>query len=944
MNEILIFNEIWFILNKSYGLVYLKKKYSLKKNLFSFAIKINTKIMKKSILTLSVLALFFQKANACADYDPDGDYFNLFTQSIIKDKSYLPFLLTYANRFYDHQHYEIPDENIQSWQKFFSNKLTYAETKNMVYDMPLAELNAYKNNGKNTGVFKKLGYYYDNAEAIDYLIQAKTLEPFMRINYIANEDSYYSFGSDNPNNATSLDNAKTIATLTNLYQKAQNNEIKLRYGYQLVRFNHYTRNYQGAIDAFNQFVAPLNLKTAPYFWALDQMAGAQRGLQKSAEANWNFFQVFINSPSRRENVFVSMKLTDQESFKKLLDQAKTTKEKEMVQFLLAYDGFSNPLPAMEKIYEINPNSELLKVLTARAINELERQHLPYYYSNNSDIDKIDRENFEAAKSKVETTGEKGQKVESKKETQHEQSFWDKIVSFFKNLFSSKKDDADISSQQSTEEKKKQSDDDLLNNPNRLPVLVTNNDEESKDYSEDLQKFIQNNKDKDEFYQIADAYIHFLKKNYDESKELLTQIKTDNPEYQEQITRLKLVNDIASRPRVDAEFENYILKNYSELFAAKKVENPDEGYYNHYPSTLDFVMDILANRYFLQGENGKAFLVHHKLSDLQYNPNSFLVKEVQDFVNKKNKTEFEKNIIGKNIDDVGDANSFFNLIYGDNEMRLANFNKAREHYKKVTSYKGDQRFQEWDSEKQAYKPYDPNSTNYDGFKNISSLIFGHNVWESYTSEPEQSMKAEDLSKFNFIKDKMNKLELAEAVLQLQKIGNGKDVLASKANQLIGNLLYNTSILGYYRNVFVMDVDNSNGGKYNFWQTDKEMPYRYYYKDVYSFIKPENFDYSIKYYQKALDLSQDEEQKARILFQMASAEQGKYYQWEAQQPKVSYSEDNYEQLMAEQEKKFASTKNGEYRTYFNQLKSKYGNTQTAQALRGSCSYFDYFMKGK
>ncbi len=55
----------------------------------------------------------------------------------------------------------------------------------------------------------------------------------------------------------------------------------------------------------------------------------------------------------------------------------------------------------------------------------------------------------------------------------------------------------------------------------------------------------------------------------------------------------------------------------------------------------------------------------------------------------------------------------------------------------------------------------------------------------------------IAEFGFIKTKINKLELADALLQLKKIANGKGETASKANQLIGNLLYNTSILGYLK---------------------------------------------------------------------------------------------------------------------------------------------------
>ncbi|MFC3160453.1 hypothetical protein ACFOEQ_20050 [Chryseobacterium arachidis] len=208
-----------------------------------------------------------------------------------------------------------------------------------------------------------------------------------------------------------------------------------------------------------------------------------------------------------------------------------------------------------------------------------------------------------------------------------------------------------------------------------------------------------------------------------------------------------------------------------------------------------------------------------------------------------------------------------------------------------------------------------------------------------------MEADDYSSFPFIKPTMNKLELADALIQLKKIGAGKDGKSATANQLIGNLLYNTSILGYYRQLFVMDIDNSNGGKYDFWSTDRSTPYQYYYKNFTNttFIEPDNFNLAITYYKKALETSANNEQKARVLFQMASAEQGKYYQYEAKNPsKVSYSDPQYSEKSDAYQKNLDQIKNQKYRTYFAMLKTQYAQTETAKSLMGSCSYFSYFMK--
>ncbi|MBO9694105.1 hypothetical protein [Chryseobacterium sp.] len=908
--------------------------------------------MKKYILSLAVVSLFYTKSDACAWSDPDYEYFNLFTQSIIRDKTYLPFLHNYSSRFYEgYNPLQIPDDNIETWRKFFNNQLSYSETQNLVYKVSMNDLNALKNGNPANLLLQKLGtgFYQKYKEGIDYLIEAKYLEPYMSINYIESENSFYYDRDANRKNATALDYPKTIAALTSLYNAARNPEIKQRYGYQLVRLNHYTRNYDSAVQAFKTYVAPIKLKGTVYFMSLDQLAGAQRGLEMNNDANWNFFQVFMNSKDRKESAFVSMKLSDTASFSNIMKRANTNEEKNMAYFLLGYEDFNNPIPVMEKMYDINPDSEILKVMAARSINELERSYLPTYYYTDAASGKVSVQRGKADPKdlKATQTGKVAPEVKEEK-----LSFWQKIVRFFKNLFGGSKSD-----KTGSEVKADQNDDELFSNPDRIPFYTRTGyyyDEKTQDYLDDLEKFTEKTKEKskDEYWQIADAYLKFLKKDYKGSSEILSEIKTTNPEYQEQIKRMKVLNDIVSQPRIDAAYEDHLMKDYAEYFVEKKAEKDTVAtnnfdYYGNVTSTADFLKDVLANRYFLQGEDGKSFLMNNKLSDLQYNPNSSLVKSVEEFYRKPNKTQFEQQIISKNMDSVGNIDAFFNTIYGDRAMRLADFEKAQSYYEKAKNFGGIPRQNyEWtEKDGQSITPKQYTANEYNGFKNIPNLVFGHNVWESFGSPETESMEAENDSYFPFIKTSMDKLELAEALIQLKKIGSGKGEKAAKANQLIGNLLYNTSILGYYRQLFVMDIDNSNGGKYNFWNTDRKNPYQYYYKNFLdtSYIEPDNFDLSISYYQKALQLSNNKEEKARILFQMASAEQGKYYQYEAKAPKdFDYSDPKWSEKEDARQKEMDNLKNQKYRTYFAQLKAQYSDTETTKNLMGSCSYFNYFMR--
>lgn len=879
--------------------------------------------MKKWTLSILILGSFLSKTQACAWYDPDYDYFNLFTQSIITNKSYLPFLLTYSNPFYSDSKTLIPDENITAWQKFFKGRLSYSETVFLVEKLSIAELNAYKKSGKTNAILQKIGTFSQNQEAIDYLIEAKYLEPFMRINYVESPDSFYYPESENKKNATQLDYEKTVAALKSLFQATKNPEIKLRYAFQLVRFNHYSRKYREAISAFQTFVEPLKLRTAPYFMALNQLAGAQRGLAMKDEANWNFFQVFMHSNRAKENAFVSMKLTDSASFNNLLQRAQNKDEMNMAYFLLGYQDFNNPLPMMQKMAEIDPNSEILKVLAARAVNELERNYLPIFYSENLQ--------------------KKTSSIPEKAETKTEKiSWWMKIVTWFRNLFKKK---------QSSDERNDQlSDRQYLENPNRIPFLNhTNTNEKPADFLKNFEDFTEKitTENDDVFWKITEAYLKFLNKEYDESSEILTQIKTQNPDYNTQIQRLKMLNDVVSKPKIDAEFENYLSKKYPEFLSEKKPKNDsitDEyGYSMEVPSTKEFMTDILANRYFLQGDDAKSFLMSNTLGDLRFNPDVDLAKKLQAFINKEEKNDFEKNIVQKNAHDVGDTEAFFNMIYGDFAMKNANFEQAKKHYEKAVNFSGIPLPEGDYNEAGIFVKYDNPSKLYNGFGPISSLIFGTNSTVSYSSFPSEVMQPEDfISEFPTLKPEMNKLELANTAIELKNIGNSKSPKAAKANQLLGNLLYNTSILGYFREIFVMDRDNSNGGKYNF--TQEKPKYQVYYKNFawHVFAKPEPWTISQAYYEKALQGTTDHEQQAKILFQLASIEQGKYYQWEVSQPEIPYTDDDWLQKRENQETIFLNTKNQKFKTYFARLKQNYAQSQTAKSLMSHCLYFDFYMK--
>ncbi len=850
--------------------------------------------MKKIALSFLLAFATFQGVQACIWYEPDLEYFNLFTQSIIKNKSYTPFLLTYSNYYYEKAAGANDDENILSWQAYFDNKTDYQQTEEIVYRMPLEELEKMRNGRAGNALLRQLGsdFYGKYSEGIDYLITAKSFEPFMRVYSVANSDfDYYYYEKEENHNVSELDCGSNIALFRNMYDAVTDPQIKIRYAYQLVRFQHYKRLYEDAIADFENYVEPLNLKNAVYYMALDQLAGAQRGAGEIEDANWNFFQVFLHSNRQKVSAYSSMKLTNQDVFDDLLNRARTDDEKCAAYFLLGYQDFNNPLPMMEKIYQINPNSELLQVLAARAINELERAYLPVgYYDENREEPAMDPASLE--------------KAESVK-----QGFFAKIWNFIKKLFTSSKKSKNTYK-------------------NSIPYY---SGWKKNNYLKELDQFIRKvqEQDKESFWTIAEAYTKFLDKKHDESLEILSSIENDSEEYREQIERMKILNDIVRHQTIDESVEKMLFEQYKSFFVA--AEPDDEVNYYNAPTTEAFLKDVIANRYFLQGDAAKSFLMSNPLESFRKYPERGLAESLEKFHKKKNKNSFEQEILYPKMEGVGNLDAYFAVVFGDFAMRKGDFKEANKRYQNAAQFKG---YPNYD-----YMGNSLDEDSFDGYRNISSLVFGHNIRYHLILSAEEALEHEEfIGEFPFIQPVMNKYDISQALLELKKIAESSDARSAKAYHLIGNLLYNTTSTSYYRHLFVMDLDNTNDGKYEY----REKPYSnytVYYKNYngHVFVEPDNYDLALGYLEKAFEKAKDDEHKAKILFQMGSAEQGKFYQWTQNDAHfahngISSDGENYKEVW-----------NNHYRTYFHKLVNEFGETDAMSDLARNCDYLSNYYFG-
>jgi len=117
--------------------------------------------------------------------------------------------------------------------------------------------------------------------------------------------------------------------------------------------------------------------------------------------------------------------------------------------------------------------------------------------------------------------------------------------------------------------------------------------------------------------------------------VLNKIKTTNSDYIQQIEKMKMLNEIVSQTKITPEFEELLMKKYGKILREEPSKN-ENGWYN-YLGTRDFIIDIIANRYFVEQQNAKSFLLNNSIHALQYYPNLALTKKIEAFYKKPNKT-------------------------------------------------------------------------------------------------------------------------------------------------------------------------------------------------------------------------------------------------------------------------------------------------------------------
>ncbi len=696
---------------------------------------------KKLLLVAVMLTALWGKSFACGWDEGDWYYYNLFNQEIMSDERYRPFLLIYGSRYYTND--TLRNGNVEEWRQYLG--LSYDETKYLVFKASRSDLQNLSKGKRAVDEnlsFVSADFMKNHKQALLYLAYAKYLEPYMRI--IPGEDAdYYWDLPEYEFNAGDLDYEKVKTVLTKSWNAESDNELKLRYGYQLVRLAHYTRRYQEAVQLFEQYVEPLKMRTEMYYYALAQKAGALRGLGETVKANRDFIHVFANSYDLKTMAYSSLTMgwDNEINFADFVAGAADNNERNDIFFMMGYSDFNNPVNEIEKIVVTDPDAIQAKVLMVRAINMLERRMLLSYVPWGEGDDR-----------------------------------------------------------------------------SRYPYLGQEDTEGRAFFNQALRvSDVQRDKASDKnFWNLASSYLHFLNKDFELANNCLGNVKSTDADYMAMVKNLTAYIDICRQPKIDANTERYLFDNYANMIKGEES-------YSLNMADNSFIGMVLSNRYGLQGEKAKSFLMLRHVKAIEDNPDESLLDDIQSFLNKKKKTQLEEYIAATSTTEMANTNNYLAYVKGVLRLTEGDFKTAKGLFEKQTRL------------------------------TMSRRIFGHNIVVYYSGDEKDMMLDDYIADFPFIRDNMTEVEVTDALMQLDKIGKKeKGDESAKANYLIANFFYNVSRTGYYRQY--LRFDNDNG--FSYW---KYGPDANVYKNT--------LDLSSAYLEKAKKSVADRELMAHIIFAQA-----------------------------------------------------------------------------
>jgi hypothetical protein len=324
--------------------------------------------MKNLILVITILS--FTRLNACGPYYPEGESvrFSLFNGFSFYGNLYQKY--RYSQHYYsENKLLNTPeaylyDENVNLWYQYMNGKID----KKSIYDGLYLSNNRSIKKRKSGNLFIREMNKSENLELREYLKFAKKCEAY-------NGSIGYDYSWEKEEKASDKNAIKAIKKSLDLSQKTNSAFLKERYAYLALRMSYYNDQNWRVKSIFENYFEKNNI-TSIYYWALHFKTLASKN---SPRNNVDVANVFINSIEKKDAC--EQAFDKKIPLEKMLYASSNNVEKANVYSYLTAIKTDFALDYLKKIYELNPDSEILPFLVEREINKIEDWVLTPYYSN-----------------------------------------------------------------------------------------------------------------------------------------------------------------------------------------------------------------------------------------------------------------------------------------------------------------------------------------------------------------------------------------------------------------------------------------------------------------------------------------------------------------------------------------------------------------------------------
>ncbi len=288
---------------------------------------------------------------------------------------YAPYLMGYhvIENYYNMSRRDAQEnDNIGEWRGRFCDITDSSDVDKILFDTDVEELadlrEAASHKGRNVeyilkdNTFAQVLQQNRCVETIDYLIYAKTCEPFC-----VKGDKW---SATKPLNA---DMSGLIARGNTEFRRTKSPFLRMRYFYQMLRLAHYAKDYLQVLRIWDEFLPKIQrTQTIMNYWALAHKAGALHALGRRSEAAYLFAVVFRYCPSKRKQAFESFDIKSDIEWQECLNLCKNGQERAALYAIRASYNNARALEDMNELYKLDPKNEHLDMLLIRETLRLEK--------------------------------------------------------------------------------------------------------------------------------------------------------------------------------------------------------------------------------------------------------------------------------------------------------------------------------------------------------------------------------------------------------------------------------------------------------------------------------------------------------------------------------------------------------------------------------------------